>query len=165
MDTRIKCARDASVWRLARVFPCKCNCLRHFWSVMKSNFLPFIKDCSHFENVDQHCYFLAENVPLSSSVWNARAQTTRTCTHTREPACRPVLLIFTSPHVKHPPLLLTAHQAQLSVALRLIYGRPSLPRWCNNRGGLLLPSYGGKVEKTLTQVSLSPLPRPRGQSK
>lgn len=36
---------------------------------------------------------------------------------------------FTSPHVKHPPLLLTAHCAQLSAALRLIYGStpPSNP--------------------------------------
>lgn len=65
---------------------------------------------------------------------------------------------FTAPHVKHPLLLLTAHRAQLSAALRLIYGStphtatlfPSA-RWCNNRGGLLLPSYRGKVEITLSQ--------------
>lgn len=85
----------------------------------------------------------------------------------RHSACCPV---FTSPHVKHPLLLLTAHCARLSAALRLIYGstphHPSLslplPRWCNNGGGLLLPSYRGKVEITLTQglaASVTKAPR------
>lgn len=37
-----------------------------------------------------------------------------------------------------------------------------LPRWCNNGGGLLLPSYRGKVEITLAQglaVSVTKAPR------
>lgn len=41
------------------------------------------------------------------------------------PNTSPSLLpCFTSPHVKRPLLLLTAHCAQLSAALRLIYGSP-----------------------------------------
>ncbi len=35
-------------------------------------------------------------------------------------------------------------------------------RWCNNRGGLLLPRYRETVEKTLSQVLLSLSPRPSG---
>lgn len=42
----------------------------------------------------------------------------------RRSACCPV---FTSPHVKHPLLLLTAHCARLSAVLRIIYGSTPLP--------------------------------------
>lgn len=38
-----------------------------------------------------------------------------------------LLPCFASPRVKHPLLLLTAHCAQLSAALRLIYGSPPAP--------------------------------------
>lgn len=35
-------------------------------------------------------------------------------------------------------------------------------RWCNNRGGLLLPRYRETVEKTRSQILLSLSPRPSG---
>lgn len=124
-----------------------------------------------------HLSIIEENADLGHLFFSLRENMSRAptvCSNTGAdlPNASPSPLpCFTSPHVKHPLLLLTAHCAQLSAALRLIYGspRPSppplslpLPRWCNNGGGLLLPSYRGKVEITLTQglaVSVTEGPR------